>query len=296
MKVFVTGASGFIGQAVVRELKAAGHAVVGLARNEEGMERVRRAGGEAVLGDLKDVELLAKRAKAADAVVHLAFIHDFANFQASIVADRDAVQAMATALEGSNKPIVITSGTAGGKPGGTFTENDAASGGFAEGRGATETLLLGYAKKGVRAMVMRLPQVHAAEDKHGFVPILIGFAKKNGVAVYIGDGRNRWSAVHRDDAARAYRLALDKGEAGARYHAVAEPAIPTREIAEDIADGLGVPAKSVTQEDAPKYIEWMAMFYGSDAPTTSAITQEKLGWSPKGPTLAEDMKAYYFAG
>ena len=286
MKVFVTGATGFIGSAVVQELIGAGHQALGLARNDAAAEVLATMGAEVHRGDLSDPESLAAGAKASDGVAHLAFIHDFSNFMASVAADRQAIQAIADALEGTDKPFVSTFGVLLMTPGRLLTENDSAPP-QANPRAATESVVMDAAGRGVRASLMRLaPTVHGAGDG-GFVPMLIGLARQKGYAAYIGEGDNRWPAVHRLDAARLYRLALEKAAPGTRLHAIAEEGIPMRQIAEAIGEGLGLPVRSVTPDEAPGYYGWMAMFAGSDAPTSSAITRETMGWTPQEPDLAD---------
>jgi nucleoside-diphosphate-sugar epimerase len=291
MRVFVTGATGFIGSAVVQELLAAGHEVLGLARSDEGADKVARAGARAHRGDLTDVESLVAGARACDGVIHTAFIHDFSRFDENDMVDRRAIQAMAGALEGSGKPLVVTSGTALLAPGRLATEQDVYEAGTSHmARAETEQIVLPAADRGVRLSIVRLPPtVHGAGD-HGFVPAMVGLARRNGFAAYVGDGANRWPAVHRLDAARLFRLALDKAVPGTRLHAVAEAGIPMREIAETIGQGLGVPTRSVTPDEAPRYVEWLAGFVAIDNPTSSAITRETFGWQPEQPDLLTDMR------
>ncbi len=289
MKVFVTGATGFIGSAVVQELMGAGHQVLGLARNDASADALTKMGAEVHRGDLSDPESLAAGAKASDGVAHLAFIHDFSNFMASVGADRQAIQTLANALAGTDKPFVSTFGVLLMTPGQLLTENDSAPP-QANPRAATESVVMEAAGRGVRASLMRLaPTVHGAGDG-GFVPMLIGLARQKGYAAYIGEGENRWPAVHRLDAARLYRLALEKAAPGTRLHAIAEEGVPMRQIAEAIGEGLGVPVRSLTPDEASEYYGWMAMFAGSDAPVSSAITRETMGWTPQGPDLLTDMK------
>jgi len=289
MRVFVTGATGFIGSAVVRELLDAGHQVLGLARSDASAEALTRAGAEVQRGELADTEGLAAAAKACDGVIHLAFIHDFSAFEAATLTDQQAVKAMTTALEGSGKPFVGTSGTMTLPAGriGNETDEPAVNGNL---RGVTENITLAAAAHGVRASVVRLsPSVHGAGD-HGFVPMLIGLARSTGVAAYIGDGSNRWPAVHRLDAARLFRLALEKAAPGTRLHGVAEEGIPMREIAAAIGEGVGVPVRGLGAEEAALHFGWMAMFAGVDNPASSAVTRETMGWRPKGPGLLADMR------
>jgi nucleoside-diphosphate-sugar epimerase len=294
MRVFVTGATGFIGSAIVPELLAAGHEVVGLARGDAGAEALARAGAAVHRGELADTDSLAAGARACDGVIHTAFIHDFSQFEASVETDRRAVLALAGALEGSGKPLVVTSGTAmiaGGRLG---TEEDTPRPGVF--RAASEEATLAAAGHGVRASVVRLPpSVHGAGD-HGFVPMLIGIARRTGVAAWIGEGANRWPAVHRLDAARLFRLALEHAPAGARLHGVAEEGVPMRAIAETIGAGLGIPARGLADDAAEAHFGWMARFVALDNPASSALTRASLGWHPEGPDLLRDMReSLYFA-
>jgi len=290
MRVFLTGASGFIGSAVIEELKAAGHEVLGLARNDANAAKLEAAGVAVHRGDLSEPKTLAAGAAACDGTVHCAFIHDFSQYVENIAIDRRAVEAMLAALEGSGKPFILTSGTLMADPGREATEEDGASAdGPGAARGATELVVEDYARRGVRAMIVRLPQVHDRE-KHGLVTYAIEVAREKGVSAYVGDGANRWAAAHVSDVARLYRLALEKGQAGARYHAVGESGVPMRDVAEAVGRRLGVPAASITPEEAPAHFGFLAMFAGRDAPTSSRLTQERLGWTPTGPGLVEDLE------
>ncbi len=294
MRVFVTGATGFIGSATVRDLLASGHEVLGLARSDANAEALQQAGVQAHRGDLTDLRSLIAGASACDGVIHTAFVHDFTQFAANIETDRRALEAMTGALEGSGKPMVIASGTMMASHARPATERDGPLSPDAP-RVASELMVLA-ADRGLRGSVVRLPPtVHGAGD-HGFVPRLITSAREKGVSAYVGDGLNRWPAVHRLDAARVFRLALEKAAPGTRLHAVAEEGVPMRSIAEAIGEGLGVPAKSVTQEEAPAYLDFLAMFAPVDNPASSALTREWLGWRPKGPELLTDMRENgYFA-
>lgn len=290
MRVFLTGASGFVGSAVIEELQAGGHEVVGLARNDDNAAKLTAAGVSVHRGDLSDPASLAAGTAAADATIHCAFIHDFIQYVENIAIDRRAVEAMLAAIEGSGKAFIITSGTLMADHGREATEEDAASAdGPGAARGATELVVEGYARRGVRGMIVRLPQVHDRE-KHGLVTYAIDVAREKGVSAYVGDGANRWAAAHVSDVARLYRLALEKGQAGARYHAVGEAGVPMREVAEAVGRRLGVPAVSITAEEAPAHFGFLSMFAGRDVPTSSRLTQERLGWSPTGPGLVADLE------
>ena len=290
MQVFVTGAAGWIGSAIVPILLGAGHTVLGLARNDANAEALERAGAQVYRGDLTDPDGLAAAAKASDGVIHTAFVHDFSQFAANIETDRKAVEAMIGALAGSDKPIVIASGTMmtalGQTLGRTATEADGPPG--REGRAVAEFMV--RETPGIRGSAVRLPPTVHGRGDHGFVPRLVEAAREKGAAVYIGDGQNRWPAVHRNDAARVFCLALEKAPPGASLHAVAEEGVTMKAIAEAIGAGLGVPAKSVTAEEAAGYIGFLAMFAGVDNPTSSALTQSSLGWRAEGPDLLTDLK------
>ncbi|AEG94118.1 SDR family oxidoreductase [Ramlibacter tataouinensis] len=291
MKIFVTGATGFIGGAVVRELLTAGHRVVGLARSDAADKTLTRMGVEAHRGELADLDSLAAGARACDGVIHTAFIHDFAQYEANARTDQRALKAMADALEGTNKPLVATSGTAVLAPGRIGTEADSpAPDGLGSIRAASE-VVLAAADRGVRVSIVRLPpSVHDRGD-HGFVPALIDVARRTGVAAYVGDGDNRWPAVHRLDAARLFRLALEKAPPGARLHGVGEEGVPMRSIAEAIGTGLGIPARSMSADEAAAHFGWMALFVGIDNSTSSAQTRASLGWQPQQIGLLDDMQA-----
>lgn len=293
MRVFVTGASGFIGQAVVRELVTNGHAVLGLARTDEKAAQLAKLGAEVQHGDLEDHASLTKGVMACDATIHLAFVHDFSRYAQANDIDRAAIGAMFDVLAGTNKPFIGTSGTAMATPGRTATEDDPPNKDGHALRAKAEELVVASASRGIRTAVVRLsPTVHGEGDK-GFVPMLVDIARKKGIAGYIGDGANRWSAVHRTDAARLYRLAVEKGAAGVRFHGVAEEGIAMKTIAEAIGRGLGVPTKSIAPADAQAHFDFLARFAGVDCPTSSAITQKTLGWTPTGPDLASDIEKHY---
>ena len=294
MRVFVTGATGFIGTAVVQELLAEGHSVLGLARSDASAATLAALGVDVQRGDLTDLDALAAGARATDGIIHLAFIHDFSTYLANAETDRRAAAAMADALAGTGKPLVATSATAILAQGRLARETDASdpAGHF---RAASE-LVLSAAERDVRVSVLRLsPTVHGAGD-HGFVPALIGVAKKTGVSAFVGEGANRWPAVHRSDAARLFRLALEKAAPGSQLHGVAEEGIPMRTIAKTIGAGLGLPTRSLAPDEAAAHFDWLARFVGIDNPTSSAITRETLGWHPTGPDLLTDMQeSGYFA-
>lgn len=289
MRVFVTGATGFIGQAVVQELITAGHAVLGLARSDAAVAALQQAGSAVHRGDLSDPESLVAGARACDGVIHLAFIHDFNAHLAAVETDRLAVAAMIDALAGSQKPLVIASGTALAASGRIATETDPPNPAVSP-RALTENLVTDAAARGVRGSVMRLsPSVHGRGD-HGFVPILIAKARETGISAFIGDGANRWPAVHRADAARLFRLALEQAPAGTRLHAAAEEGIAFRAIAETIGAGLGLPVRSISPDEAPTHFGWMARFAAIDGPASSAGTRAAFGWQPAGPGLLQDMR------
>ncbi len=296
MRVFITGASGHIGSAVVLELLAAGHQVVGLARSDASAHTVTALGAEAHRGDLDDLEDLARTAAAADGVVHLAFKHDLDDRVQAASSDLEAVAAMGAALEGSGKPFVVTSGTlllARAAPGRIGTELDVLDGGP---RVDSENLAIAGAERGVRSSVVRLsPLVHSSLDHHGFTHRLIAAARSAGVSAYVGDGRNRWPAVHTLDAARLYRLALEAAPAGSRLHGVADEGVPLRVIAEAIGRHLQLPAVSIRAEDAERHFGFLAPLVVLDNPTSSEQTRQLLDWHPTHPGLVEDIDAgHYF--
>ncbi len=289
MRVFVTGATGFIGTEVVRELLEAGHTVLGMARSDAGMEAVRTAGAEAHRGDLTDLESLRAGARNADAVIHTAFIHDFSKFKENCAIDGKAIEALGEALAGTGKMLIVTSGTGAvsGRPGALRMENDPPVPSEMMPR-VSEKMAETFAAKGVRVVVIRLPQVHNTE-KAGLVSYAIAMAREKGTAAYVGDGSARWAAAHRMDVARLYRLALEKGQT-ARYHAVGEEGVSYKEIAEVIGAGLNVPVKSIAPDEAPAHFGWMAMFLAHGMPASSEWTKKELDWNPTGPGLIEDLK------
>jgi nucleoside-diphosphate-sugar epimerase len=296
MRVFVTGATGFIGSAVVAELTGAGHQVVGLARSDASAEALAAAGAGVRRGSLEDLDSLRAGAAAADGVIHCAYIHDFSQMEAAALTDRRAIETLGAAVRGSDRPLVVTFGTALIKPGQVATEID-----FAEPsaelhpRAVSERLALALASDGVRLSVVRpAPSVHGAGD-HGFVPVLIDIARRQEVSAYVGDGANRWPAVHRLDAAQLYRLALEQAPAGSVFHAIADEGIPTREIAEVIARHLDIPAVSIAPEEAGEHFGWIGAFFSLDVPASSALTRAQLGWKPVHQGLIADLEqGHYF--
>lgn len=296
MRVFITGASGWIGSATVHELLAAGHEVVGLARSDASAAALSDQGVEVRRGDLDDLAAIRAGAEDAEAVIHLANKHDFEHPEVSNRAERDAVQTIGTALEGSHRAFVLASGVAGFADGRPATEADRSPfHGVDSPRGGAENLALEFVDRGVRTISARFaPTVHGAGD-HGFVAALVEIARERGVAGYVGDGANRWPAVHRSDAARLVRIGLEQAPAGSVLHVVAEDGVPTRAIAEAIAHGLGVPATSIAPEDALTHFGWIGRFFALDMTASSTRTQGLLGWTPSGATLIEDLDAgWYF--
>jgi nucleoside-diphosphate-sugar epimerase len=288
MRVFLTGATGFIGSAIIPELINAGHRVLGLSRSDAGAQSLIDAGAEVQRGDLEDLESLRSGAAASDGVIHTAFIHDFSKFQENCEIDRRAIRALGSALAGSDRPLIVTSGTGLATPGRLRTEEDPLVPSSAGMPRASEEAAASVQAQGVRVSVVRLPQVHDP-FKQGLITYAIALARQKGFSAYVGDGLNRWSAVHRLDAAQLYRLVLEKGTVGARYHAVAEEGVPVREIAEAIGRGMKVPVVSKSPEQAAEHFGWLAMFMGFDLSASSALTQERLGWRPTGPGLISDL-------
>jgi nucleoside-diphosphate-sugar epimerase len=304
MRIFVTGASGWIGSAVVPELLGAGHEVVGLARSDDSANRLEAAGAIVQRGDLDDPDSLAKAADDSDGVIHLAFQHEVAfggDFAAAAAADRRGVEAMGSALADSDRPFVLASGVVGLTSGRPATENDGLVPGAdiranpAGRRMATALLALSLRGVGVRSSVLRLPPTVHGNGDQGFVATLVGIARQRGVAGYVGDGDNRWPAVHRSDAARLVRLAVEAAPAGSVLHAVADEGVPFREIAGAMSRRLGVPTASVAPVDAREHFAFLGHFVGMDSPATAALTRELLAWEPTGPSLLEDLEdGHYF--
>lgn len=296
MKVFVTGATGFIGSAIVRELLATGHQVLGLARSDASASALASTGAEVQRGSLDDLESLRSGAAASEGVIHTAYIHDFSDYAGAAAADQRAIKAFGEVLAGSDRPLVITSGTAGLTPGGPGTEEDAGDPNSPMApRLVSEAVALALASQGVRSSVVRLPPSVHGEGEHGFVPMLISIARAKGVSAYPGEGLNRWPAVHRLDAARLFRLALESAPAGSRLHGVADEGVPVREIATVIGRRLGIPVFSVPIEKAGEHFGWFGSFFSIDNPASSALTQQLLGWHPTEPSLLADLDHdYYF--
>jgi nucleoside-diphosphate-sugar epimerase len=295
MRVFVTGATGFIGSAIVPELIAAGHRVVGLARSDAAAAALLNAGAVAYRGSLEDLESLRSAAEGSDGVIHCAFNHDFSDLNSAGQTDLHAIEALGSALEGSSRPLVVTSGTAciAGRP---ATEDDCSGADSPiTHRVASDRATLSLASRGVRSSLLRLPpSVHGRGD-HGFVPSLVEHARSTGVSAYVGDGSNRWAAVHRLDAARLFRLALEAAPAASILHGVGDEGVPTRVIAEVIGRQLNVPVVSVAREEAVDHFGWLGGFFGLDIPASSALTRERMGWEPTQPGLIADLQqGHYF--
>jgi nucleoside-diphosphate-sugar epimerase len=288
MRVFVTGAAGFIGSETTKELIAGGHEVVGLARSDENVRTLEQLGAKVHRGSLQDLDSLKRGARECDGVIHLAFIHDFAKFAENGAIDKAAVEAIGDELEGSNKPFIVTSGTGLIAAGVVVTEEMRRADGAHVPR-VSEQTGLAYASRGVRAMTIRLPQVHGADGKAGLISYLVELARQKGAAAYVGEGSERWAAAHRQDVARLYRLVLEKGVADGIYHAVGEEGVPMRQVMDVIGRALDVPVVSIGQDEAGEYYGPLAMFAGLDMPASSALTQQWLGWTPTGIGLIADI-------
>jgi len=291
MRIFVTGATGFVGSAIVQELIDAGHQVLGLARSDAGAKSLTAVGAQVHRGDLEDLENLRSGAANSDAVIHTAFNHDFSKYVANCESDRRVIEALGSVLAGSDRLLIVTSGTgmAHSGPSPLSTEDDPPATSKVAPRAASEEAAASLAARGVRVAVVRLPQVHDTV-KQGLVTYAIHLAREKGVSAYVGDGLNRWPAAHRFDTAHLYRLVLEKANGDATFHAVAEEGVPARDIAEVISRGLNVPAVSIAPEEAAGHFGWLAAFVGRHLPASSARTRQKLGWNPTGPTLLTDLE------
>ncbi|MGH8199330.1 MAG: SDR family oxidoreductase [Steroidobacteraceae bacterium] len=296
MRIFITGATGFIGMAVVSELIAAGHEVIGLCRSADKATPLAAAGAEVQRGSIEDSDSLEKGVARSDGVIHLAFNHDFSKFKANCEDDRRVIRVLGSALAGSRRPLIVTSGTlmANGGSGQLAMESGAAVSSEEIPRAASEEAASSIAAAGVHVSVVRLPQVHDTV-KQGLVSYAIEIARDKGCCAYVGDGQQRWPAAHVTDVARLYRLVLEKAEPGARYHAVAEEGVSLRAMAETIARRLRMPVRSIPAEEAPAHFGWLAHFVSFDLPASSAQTRQKLAWQPTGPGMIADLERLQLA-
>lgn len=290
MRVFVTGATGFIGSAITKDLIASGHQVVGLARSKEKAAALAAAGAEVVLGSLDDLDPVARAAAQADGVIHTAFKHDFSQYVANCEDDRRVIAALGAALDGSDRPLIVTSGTGmvRGASSQLSTEDDAVASAKVAPRAASEEAAADVAARGGNVSIMRLPQVHDT-TRQGLITYAIAIAREKGVCAYVGDGQNRWPAAHVLDTARLYRLALERAERGATYHAVTEEGVPLRDIAEVLGRRLMLPVKSIAPEETEASFGWLGAFIGRDAPASSELTRKRLAWQPKERGLLADL-------
>jgi nucleoside-diphosphate-sugar epimerase len=295
MRIFLTGATGFIGSAIVPELIGAGHEVIGVTRSDDGAKALEAAGARVHRGTLEDPDTLARGAADADAVIHTAFDHDFSRFVENCEKDKRVIAALGRVLAGSDRPLVITSGTGiGSGEQGEPASEDVFNTAHPNPRIASEIAGNALLDEGINVSVMRLPQVHNPY-RQGLISPLVDIAREKGVCAYVGEGTNRWPAGHLSDVARLYRLAVEKGARGARYHAVGEEGVSAREITESLGRGLKLPVVSITPDEAPAHFGWMAMFVALDMPASSALTQARLGWRPAGPSLLADLDEARFA-
>ncbi|KQR81660.1 NAD-dependent dehydratase [Burkholderia sp. Leaf177] len=289
MRIFLTGATGFIGSALVPELIGAGHQVIGVTRSDEGARALDAAGAEVHRGTLEDPESLRRGAEQADAVIHTAFDHDFSKFVENCEKDRRVIAALGSALAGSDRPLIITSGTGiGAGPNGEPATEDVFNSSHPNPRIASELAGNALLDAGINVSVMRLPQVHNP-FRQGLISPIVEIAREKGVVAYVGKGENRWPAGHLSDVAQLYRLAVEAGERGARYNAVGEEGVSSRAIAESLGRGMKLPVVSIAPEEAAAHFGWLAMFVGLDMPASSALTRARLNWHPTGPTLIEDL-------
>lgn len=294
MRVFVTGASGFVGSAVVNELLNAGHRVLGLVRSEANAQKVKQAGAEALIGDVNDTAVLKKGAELCDAIIHTAFNHDFSTFKQNCEDDRKIIEYLGNILQGTEKPFVMTSGIGLLRANRPVTEDDIAVFTEAIPRAASEQEVLNAVAKGVHAYIVRLPPTTHGAGDYGFIPMIIGIDKEKGKSAYIAEGNNRWPAVHRFDAAKLYRLIIEQKPAQVAFHAVAEEGIEFKAIAKSISNGTQLPLVSVNQEEAQAHFTWFTHFAMLDCPASAEKTKATLGWEPTHPTLLKDMEGHYF--